>query len=137
MSVFVYVCVCVCVCVCVRVCGLRVTSTRKWAGQQCGILKLRWEMFKRGQRVVLMAEVCCPENMRSSWGSSLPTLLSVPCPWLCTQKTPSTSNSWDTRQSLSLYYVPILATCFFGIKSKSFLGCVLETQVNKMTPGRE
>jgi len=29
----------VCVCVCVCVCVLRVTLTRKWAGQQCGILK--------------------------------------------------------------------------------------------------
>ena len=26
-------------CVCVCMCGLRVTLTRKWTGQQCGILK--------------------------------------------------------------------------------------------------
>ena len=32
-------CICVCVCVRVCVCVLRVTLTRKWAGQQCGILK--------------------------------------------------------------------------------------------------
>ena len=32
--------------------------------------------------------------------------------------------------------VPTLTDCIVGIQSKSFPGCVPETQVNKLTPGR-
>ena len=141
ISVFGGLCIheCICVCVCWGV--LRVTLIRKWAGQQCGILRqvsAKIGKVYAGRKGGLPAEVCCPESMGSSWGGSLSILLSVPCPWFCAQKAPSTSSNWipGNRSAFSVFPFQQLAFSV-GILSKSFPGHVLQTQGNKITPGRE
>lgn len=63
-----------------------------------------------------MAEVCCPESMRSPRGNSLPTLPSVPCPVLGTQRTLLTCSCW-TPGSLSLHCVsPLWILVLLGFK---------------------
>ena len=71
-------------------------------------------------------------------GTSLSTVLAVPCPWFCTQKAPSTSSNRipGNRSAFSVFPFQQLAFSV-GILNKSFPGRVLQTQGNKVTPGRE